>query len=114
MMPIILEGSVIASAAVTTLPTSRLSPGCCAVILSAMAVDKTSTIANSIEIGVLEGTKEIPVSSKAGSFDAKTSYCIQYPCVLKEGQAIYARFDVPSNNDELYVVAHGYLRPFCL
>lgn len=66
-MPIILEGSAISAAAVTTIKTNPVANGVCAVILSVMAVDKTSNIANSIEIGILEGTREIPVASQAGT-----------------------------------------------
>jgi len=114
MMPIILEGSAISAAAVTTIKTNPVANGVCAVILSVMAVDKTSNIANSIEIGILEGTREIPVASQAGTITKGTGFSVRTPCVLREGQRIYAKFDVPSSGDKLVVVAHGFIKPFCL
>jgi len=114
MMPVILEGGAIASAAITTLQTNPVAGCCCVVVLSVMAVDKTNDIANSIEIGILEGTREIPVASQAGTIAKGTGFSIRTPCVLREGQRIYAKFDIPSSGDELFVVAHGFLRPYCL
>jgi len=114
MMPIILEGSAISAAAVTTIQTNPISDGVCAVILSVMAVDKKSAISGSIELGIVEGTRLIPVASQAGPITANTSFNVRVPCVLREGQRIYAKFSTPASGDELVVIAHGFIKPLCL
>lgn len=109
MNPVFLDGGVVAAAEVTYLVTAKLPPACIATIRSVCAIDRTSAIANKIEIGILDGVRRIPLASKAGSFAAGVSHTFEAPFCLMPGQAVYAMFDVPSADDKLELVAQGFV-----
>ena len=113
MMPITLEGGVVAAAEETLVKTSPVTSGQIMTVLSALARDKTNAIATRIEIGVLDGSREIPFYAGAGSFAALVPAVVYWPCLLMPGQAIYARFLTPTAGDLLEVVAHGFVEPLC-
>ena len=111
MMPVILEGGVVAAAEETLIKTSPVAPGCVMTVLSALARDKTSAIATRIEIGVLDGSREIPFYAGDGSFAIKIPAVVYWPCILMPGQSVYARFLTPTAGDVLEVIAHGFVEP---
>ena len=109
MIPAILVGAGIASGAVeTVITTESVKPGSIFTALSVMAMDETTAIATLIEIGVMDGTRQIPIDSTPGSFPAKTSHTIYWPSMLREGQRFYAKFLTPTENDHLIISAHGF------
>ena len=112
MIPHILESGIIASAAVTVLKTPLVAPGRQMTILSCMAMDETSAIATAIEIGIIHGTRLIPIDSTPGNFPAGTSHTLFWPCILSPGQGMYAKFTTPAAGDQLRIVAHGYIDPW--
>ena len=111
MMPVILEGGVVAAAEETLVKTSPVAPGCVMTVLSVLARDKTTAISTRIEIGVLDGSREIPFYAGAGSFAAMIPAVVYWPCILMPGQAVYARFLTPTAGDVLEVIAHGFVEP---
>lgn len=111
MIPVILEGGTVAAAEETLIKTSPVTSGQVMTVLSALARDLTSAIATRIEIGVLDGSREIPFYAGAGSFAAKIPAVVYWPCILMPGQAVYARFLTPTAGDLLEVVAHGFVEP---
>ena len=109
MIPSILVGSGIASsAAETVITTESVKPGAIFTALSVMAMDETTAIATLIEIGVMDGTRQIPIDSTPGNFPAKTSHTIYWPSMLREGQRFYAKFLTPTEGDHLIISAHGF------
>ncbi len=111
MQPITLENVMVAAAAVTTVVTPPCPSNRVATILSIAARDQNNAIATYIEIGIMDGTKKILIDSTPGNFPANTSMTLYWPCLLREGQRIYATFTTPSADDKLEVVAHGYTEP---
>ena len=114
MMPSILENSVIAAAEVTTLKTPLVVSGYVMTVLSCMAMDEENSIATSIEIGIVDGTRLIPVDSTPGNFPAGTSHTLFWPCLLLPCQGMYAKFTTPTSGDQLRIVAHGFVEPLGL
>ena len=114
MIPAILENGAIAAAEVTTLKTPLVVPGHVMTVLSCMAMDEESAIATSIEIGIIDGTRLIPVDSTPGNFPAGTSHTLFWPCLLLPGQGMYAKFTTPTAGDQLRIVAHGFVEPLGL
>lgn len=113
MQPITLEGGAIAPAsAELVVETNPVGRGKLFTALSILAMDLTTAVATLIEIGVMDGTKRIPIDSTPGNFPAKTSMTIYWPCMLREGQKIYAKFDSPTAGDELVVYAHGFTEDY--
>lgn len=109
MLPAILVGGDIASSAVeTVITTEKVRPGVMFTALSVMAKDETSAIATLIEIGVMDGTRQIPIDSTPGNFPANTSHTIYWPSILREGQCFYAKFLTPTSGDQLMISAHGF------
>jgi len=109
MIPAILVGSGIASeAAEKVITTESVKPGAIFTALSVMAMDETTAIATLIEIGVMDGTRQIPIDSTPGNFPADTSHTIYWPSMLREGQRFYAKFLTPSIGDHLIISAHGF------
>jgi hypothetical protein len=109
MIPAILSWSGIAASAAETVITSEsASPGVIFTALSVMAQDEDNAIATLIEIGVMDGTRQIPIDSTPGNFPAKTSHTIYWPCMLLPGQKFYAKFLTPTEGDHLSIVAHGF------
>jgi hypothetical protein len=109
MIPAILSGSGIAvSAAETVITSESASPGVIFTALSVMAQDEDNAIATLIEIGVMDGTRQIPIDSTPGNFPAKTSHTIYWPCMLLPGQKFYAKFLTPTEGDHLSIAAHGF------
>lgn len=113
MQPFVLENSCVAAAEVTVLETSRVPNGHIFTSMSIMAMDADNAIATLIEIGILDGTRRIPIDSTPGGFPAATSMTIYWPCMCREGQSIYAKFVTPFAGDHLQVVAHGYVERIC-
>ena len=111
MIPQILESGVIAAAAVTVLKTPLVTPGHQMTVLSCMAMDETSAIATAIEIGIIHGTRLIPIDATPGNFPAGTSHTLFWPCLLSPGQGMYAKFTTPTAGDQLRIVAHGFIDP---
>ena len=109
MQPTILDNSVVAAAEVTTVITPPVPNGCMFTAYSIAALDENNAIATYIEMGVRDGTKDIPIDSTPGNFPAATSMTIYWPCVLIEGQRIYAKFATPTAGDHLRVIAHGIM-----
>ena len=110
MLPVILVGSgIAASAAETVIETESVAPGVIYTALSVMAMDETSAIATLIEIGVMDGTRQIPIDSTPGNFPAKTSHTIYWPSMLLPGQRFYAKFLTPTEGDHLMISAHGFI-----
>jgi hypothetical protein len=109
MQPCILDNSVVAAAEVTTLLTAPIPCGMVFKAYSVAALDEDTAIATRIEIGVRDGTKDIPIDSTPGNFPAATSMTLYWPCVLREGQRVYAKFVTPTAGDHLRVIAHGVL-----
>jgi hypothetical protein len=107
MIPHVLEGGVVAAAEETIVKTPSIGLGLMYTAFSTMAMDLDSAIATLIEIGVYDGVKLIPIDSTPGSFAAKTSMTLYWPCMLKAGQGIYAKFLTPTAGDKLIVVSHG-------
>ena len=105
--PVVLSGGVVAAAEVTTIFTESVADGCMMSISAICAVDPDSAIATYIEIGVKQGSRLMPIASKAGSFAANVSHSIDYPVVLLPGQQIYAKFATPTAGDKLAVYAYG-------
>lgn len=113
-VPLILDGSEIAaSAAETVIQTDRVKAGHRFTAFSVCAYDKTNAIATLIEIGVMDGTKQIMIDSTPGNFPSKTSHTIYWPSILREGQRFYAKFLTPTQGDELFIYAHGLLEEVC-
>jgi hypothetical protein len=108
MQTLTLRGSEIATAAVTIVKTNRVPADKIFTALSIMAMDLDSVIVTLIEIGVVDGTSLTPIDSTPGSFPPATSLTVYWPCILREGQCVYAKFDTPTAKDRLCVVAHGY------
>lgn len=109
MIPAILVGSGIASAASEkVITTESVKPGAIFTAFSVMAMDETSAIATLIEIGVMDGTRQIPIDSTPGNFPAGTSHTIYWPSMLMEGQRFYAKFLTPTEGDHLIINAHGF------
>jgi hypothetical protein len=104
---LVLQQEQIAAAVVTTVTTPKVPPDCTFVVYSVLAMDLTTAISTAIEIGIQDGTKCIPIDSTPGSFAAGTSHTIYWPCILQEGQAIYAKFSTPTAGDRLVVNAFG-------
>ena len=110
MIPVILVGSgIAASAAETVIKTETARPCHIFTALSVMAMDEDNAIATLIEIGVLDGTRQIPIDSTPGNFPAKTSHTIYWPSMLRPGQAFYAKFLTPTEGDHLKISAHGFV-----
>ena len=107
MNPLILEGAAVSAAEVTTVVTSKVPDDHIFTAYSVMAMDETTAIATLIEIGIMDGTHGTPIDSTPGPFPAATSMTIYWPCVLKSGQAVYAKFTTPSAGDKLRVIANG-------
>ena len=109
MIPSILVGAgIAASAAETVITTESVRPNAIFTALSVMAMNETSAIATLIEIGVMDGTRQIPIDSTPGNFPAKTSHTIYWPSMLREGQRFYAKFLTPSEGDHLIISALGF------
>lgn len=109
MIPVILSGgSVASSSAEVVITTDAVAPRMMFTALSIMAMDEDSAIATLIEIGVLDGSKRIPIDSTPGSYPAATSHTIYWPSMLLPGQRYYAKFLTPTAGDHLSIVAHGY------
>lgn len=109
MFPGILQaGSVAATSAAKTIHTERVKPGLIFHALSIVARDIDSAISGFIEVGILDGSKEIPIDSTPGSFPANTTHTVYWPCILTEGQKVYATFSTATAGDKLEVYAHGY------
>ena len=108
MRPLILEAGAVAAAAITTLKTDVVGPGQIFKVLSVMARDETTAIANWIEIGLYSGTRLIPIDCTAGNFAALVSHTVYWPFVVPQGMGVYARFNIPTSGDNLVLVAAGY------
>lgn len=109
MIPAILVGAGTASSsAETVITTESVKPNAIFTALSVMAMDETTAIATLIEIGVMDGTRQIPIDSTPGNFPAKTSHTIYWPSMLREGQRFYAKFLTPTEGDHLIISAHGF------
>ena len=109
MIPAILVGAGIASSsAEIVITTESVKPNAIFTALSVMAMDETTAIATLIEIGVMDGTRQIPIDSTPGNFPAKTSHTIYWPSMLREGQRFYAKFLTPTEGDHLIISAHGF------
>ena len=108
MIPVILQAGVVAAAEETVIETDRVKGGYNFFALSIIAMDKTTAIATLIEIGIIDGTKQIPIDSTPGNFPANTSHTVYWPCILREGQRVYAKFLTPTAGDQLVLYAHGY------
>lgn len=109
MIPAILVGSGIASSsAEKVITTESVKPNSVFTALSVMAMDETSAISTLIEIGVMDGTRQIPIDSTPGNFPAATSHTIYWPSMLRPGQRFYAKFLTPSEGDKLLISAHGF------
>jgi len=117
MIPGILQaGAVVAISGDKVVETERVKPGFVFHCLSIVARDLTSAVATFIEIGVLDGTKQIPIDSTPGNFPANTTHTVYWPCIVNEGQKIYAKFSEATAGDKLEVFAHGFyeeLLPSC-
>jgi hypothetical protein len=109
MIPYVLEGGVVAAAEVTIVKTPLIGPNLMFTSLSVLAMDDDNIIATFIEIGIINGTKLIPIDSTPGPFPANTSMTIYWPCMLGAGQGIYAKFSTPTDGDRLTVISHGIL-----
>jgi len=107
MNPLILSGSVVAAAEETTVVTQEVPDGYMFKAYSVMAMDETTAIATLIEIGIADGFGRTPIDSTPGPFPAGTSMTVYWPCVLRGGQAIYAKFKTPAASDKLRVIANG-------
>lgn len=109
MIPTILQaGEKAATSAETTINTASVKKGFRFHVLSIIAMDKTSAIATFIEVGILDGTKQIPIDSTPGNFPANTSHTVYWPCILREGQKVYAKFNTATAADDLVLYAHGF------
>jgi hypothetical protein len=108
MKPLTLDNGVVAAAEVTTLITPKVPDGRMFTALSIMAMDQDTAIATLIEIGITDGITRIPIDSAPGNFPAATSMTLYWPCIVRPGQAIYAKFNTPAAGDHLRLVAHGY------
>jgi len=108
MRPLILEAGVVAAAEITTLKTDVVGPGQIFNVLSVMARDETTAIANWIEIGLFSGTRLVPIDCTAGNFAALISHTVYWPFVVPQGMGVYARFNIPTADDKLTLVAAGY------
>ena len=111
MRPMMFEAGCVAAAEVTTLKTDVVGPGQLFQCHSIMARDKTSAIATYIEIGILSGTRLIPIDCTAGSFAAMVSHTLYWPFALGPGQGMYAIFATPTAGDILELVANGMIGP---
>ena len=112
MLPTILSGAMIAPAsAVQTVITEPVSPGCLFIAASMFALDADSAIATSIEIGIVDGTRLIPIDVTGGSFAAGISHTSFWQSYLGPGQRVYAKFTTPTQGDHLSVYCHGLLVP---
>lgn len=110
MQAFILHGRAVAAAEITTVLTDKVPDDHYFTAYSVMAMDETTAIATLIEIGIADGTGRTPIDSTPGPFPAATSMTIYWPCVLRGGQSIYAKFTTPSAGDKLRVVANGVLQ----
>ena len=114
MFPNILSGSLIAPAsAVQVVQTEPVQAGYLMIAASMVAYDADNAIATSIEIGIVDGTRLIPIDITAGSFAAGISHTSFWQSYLGPGQRVYARFLTPTQGDHLYVFGHGLLIPMC-
>jgi hypothetical protein len=109
MQPLTLDSSGVSDGSVTTIITPAVPNHHLFTALSIMAMDEDTAIATLIEIGIREGTINIPIDSTPGAFPAATSMTIYWACVLKPGQAFYAKFATPAAGDHLRLIAHGYV-----
>lgn len=109
MIPTILQaGAAVSASEQAVLSTTRVKAGHIFHVLSIAAMDLTTAIATFIEIGILDGTKEIPIDATPGNFPANTSHTVYWPCVLREGQRVYAKFNTPTAGDYIVLYAHGF------
>ena len=114
MMPNILSGHGIASAsAAQVVQTEPVQAGYLMIVSSMMAYDPDNVIATSIEIGIVDGTRLIPIDITGGSFAAGISHTSFWQSYLGPGQRVYAKFNAPTQGDHLYVFGHGLLIPLC-
>lgn len=117
MIPAILQaGSVSSGTDIITIKTERVKPGLLFHALSIVARDVDSAVSGYIEIGVLDGTKEVPIDSTPGNFPANTTHTVYWPCIIAEGQRVYAKFNAPAAGDHVEVFAHGFyeeMLPLC-
>lgn len=111
MRPMMFEAGVVAAAEITTLKTDVVGPGQLFQCHSIMARDKTTKIDTYIEIGILSGTRLIPIDCTAGSFAAMVSHTLYWPFALGPGQGMYAIFATPTAGDILELVANGMIGP---
>lgn len=111
MRPMMFEAGVVAAAEITTLKTDVVGPGQLFQCHSIMARDKTTKIDTYIEIGILSGTRLIPIDCTAGSFAAMISHTLYWPFTLGPGQGMYAVFATPTDGDMLELVANGMIGP---
>jgi hypothetical protein len=107
MNPLILQGSKVAAAEITTVVTTKVPDDHILTCYSVMAMDETTEITTLIEIGIADGEGRTPIDSTPGPFPAATSMTIYWPFVLGPGQAVYAKFATPTASDVLRVVANG-------
>lgn len=112
MIPCILQNEVIAAGAVITrVSTPPVVHGHVFTAMSVAAIDRDTTVATSVEIGVLDGSAEIPIDATDGPFPIGVSHTLYWPSMLLPGQSYYAKFSTPAQGDRLFIVAHGYLDP---
>ena len=109
MIPGILQaGRVSSGTDIITVSTERVKPGFMFHALSIVARDINNAVATYIEVGILDGTKEIPIDSTPGNFPANTTHTVYWPCIIAEGQMVYAKFNAPTAGDKCEVYAHGF------
>lgn len=109
MIPGILQAGVSApSSAVTVVQTEAVREWHVFHALSVVARDCDNAISGYIEIGIIDGTKQIPIDSTPGNFPANTTHTVYWPCIVGEGQRIYVKFNAPTAGDKLEVYAHGF------
>ena len=99
------------ASAACTLKTNKVPKGKVFRSLTICAFDRDNAIATSIEFGIMSGEAKKPIDITPGSFVAGQSHTIRFPCILGEGQRIYATFLTPTSGDRIVLSTHGVLMP---
>lgn len=112
MRAIVLEAEgIVDSTGKITIKTPLVPPYGILRVCSILARDLDHDVSTSVELGVVSGTREIPIAITTTSLSKATGWYLEWRGFVDQGNGLYATFTGATQGDRVRLIVHGILMP---